>query len=89
MPMAAWGHIKTISKGNAVNEKSDVRSKATPQKGIAYKWIALSNVTLASLMGMINGSIILISLPAIFKGIQILWPPTRSSIYCGFSWATA
>ena len=71
MPMAAWGHIKTISKGNTVNEKSDVRNKATPQKGIAYKWIALSNVTLASLMGMINGSIILISLPAIFKGIQI------------------
>jgi len=41
------------------------------KKGIDYKWIALSNVTLASLMGTINGSIILISLPAIFKGIQI------------------
>ncbi|HUL62849.1 MAG TPA: MFS transporter, partial [Methanocella sp.] len=39
--------------------------------GIAYKWIALSNVTLATLMGTINGSIILISLPAIFKGIQL------------------
>lgn len=38
---------------------------------IAYKWIALFNVTLASLMGSINGSIILISLPAIFKGIQM------------------
>jgi EmrB/QacA subfamily drug resistance transporter len=41
------------------------------KKGIDYKWIALSNVTLASLMGTVNGSIILISLPAIFKGIQI------------------
>ena len=41
------------------------------KKGISYKWIALSCVTLASLMGMVNGSIILISLPAIFTGIQI------------------
>ena len=72
--MAAWGNIKTISKGSTVTEKSNVKNNAgesTPKKGIAYKWIALSNVTLASLMGMINGSIILISLPAIFKGIQI------------------
>jgi len=37
-----------------VNEKSDVKNEATPKKGIAYKWIALSNVTLASLMGMIQ-----------------------------------
>jgi MFS family permease len=41
------------------------------RQGIAYKWIALSNVILATLMGTINGSIILISLPAIFNGIQI------------------
>ncbi|HEY3360295.1 MAG TPA: MFS transporter [Methanosarcina sp.] len=40
-------------------------------KNIAYKWVALFNVTLASLMGSVNGSIILISLPAIFKGIQM------------------
>ncbi|WP_275425541.1 MFS transporter [Methanosarcina horonobensis] len=40
-------------------------------KGIAYKWIALFNITLSSLMGTINGSIILISLPAIFNGIKI------------------
>ncbi|BDZ69900.1 MFS transporter [Methanobacterium petrolearium] len=39
--------------------------------GFDYKWIALSNVIIASLMGMINGSITLISLPAIFNGIQI------------------
>lgn len=40
-------------------------------RNIDYKWVALSNVTLSSLMGTINGSIILISLPAIFKGIEI------------------
>lgn len=39
--------------------------------GIDYKWIALSNVIIASLMGMINMSIVLISLPAIFNGIHI------------------
>lgn len=40
-------------------------------KNTSYKWIALFNVTLASLMGSINSSIILISLPAIFTGIQM------------------
>ena len=36
-----------------------------------YKWIALSNTTLGILMATINGSIVLISLPAIFTGIQL------------------
>ncbi|MGB9937059.1 MAG: MFS transporter [Methanobacterium sp.] len=41
------------------------------KRGLDYKWIALINVIIASLMGSINGSITLISLPAIFNGIQI------------------
>jgi MFS family permease len=36
-----------------------------------YKWIALTNTTLGVFMAIINGSIILISLPAIFRGIGI------------------
>lgn len=36
-----------------------------------YKWIALSNTTLGMLMATINSSIILISLPAIFRGVGI------------------
>jgi MFS family permease len=36
-----------------------------------YKWIALSNTTLGVLVATINASILLISLPAIFKGINI------------------
>ncbi|TAJ47077.1 MAG: MFS transporter [Herbiconiux sp.] len=36
-----------------------------------YKWVALSNTTLGMLMATINGSIVLISLPAIFTGIQL------------------
>ncbi len=36
-----------------------------------YKWIALTNTTLGSLMATIDSSIVLIALPAIFKGIGI------------------
>ncbi|MCL2514754.1 MAG: MFS transporter [Microbacteriaceae bacterium] len=36
-----------------------------------YKWVALSNTTLGILMATINSSIVIISLPAIFKGIDI------------------
>jgi MFS family permease len=36
-----------------------------------YKWIALSNTTLGVLMATINSTIVLISLPAIFRGISL------------------
>ena len=36
-----------------------------------YKWIALSNTTLGVLVGTINSSIVIISLPAIFRGIHL------------------
>ncbi len=36
-----------------------------------YKWIALSNTTLGTLLATINSSIVLISLPAIFRGIGL------------------
>ncbi len=36
-----------------------------------YKWVALSNTTIAMFMAAVNGSILLISLPAIFNGIHI------------------
>ncbi len=38
---------------------------------VEYKWIALSNTTIGTLMASIDGSIVLIALPAIFKGIAI------------------
>lgn len=56
---------------NAIEKVMDKSIAGTSGKGIDYKWIALFNVTLSSLMGTINGSIILISLPAIFNGIQL------------------
>jgi MFS family permease len=36
-----------------------------------YKWIALSNTTLGMLVATINSSIVIISLPAIFRGIGL------------------
>jgi len=36
-----------------------------------YKWVALSNTTLGILMATINQSIVLIALPAIFRGIHL------------------
>ncbi len=38
---------------------------------VEYKWVALSNTTLGVLMASVNGTITLISLPAIFNGINI------------------
>jgi len=39
--------------------------------GMEYKWTAMANVFIASIMGSINMSIVMIALPAIFNGIQI------------------
>src|SRR5690242_4231235 len=39
--------------------------------GSGYRWISLSNTTLGTLMATINGSIILIALPDIFRGIGV------------------
>ena len=39
--------------------------------GGRYKWIALSNTTLGMLVATINSSIVIISLPAIFRGIHL------------------
>jgi len=36
-----------------------------------YKWIALSNATLGTLMATINQSIVLIALPDVFHGIGL------------------
>jgi MFS family permease len=45
--------------------------EAGPAGHDRYKWIALSNTTLGILMVTINTSILLISLPAIFRGIKL------------------
>jgi MFS family permease len=42
-----------------------------PLRGAHYKWVALSNTTLGMLAATVNASIVIISLPAIFRGIHL------------------
>jgi MFS family permease len=63
-------------------------------RSVHYKWIALSNTTLGILMVTINQSILLISLPALFRGIELnpLVPSNTSYLlwmFMGFTLVTA
>jgi MFS family permease len=63
-------------------------------RGRNYKWIALSNTTLGVLMVTINQSILLISLPDLFRGIRLnpLQPSNTSYflwVFMGFMLVTA
>src|ERR1017187_10499423 len=67
---------------------------ASDGRGVHYKWIALSNTTLGILMVTINQSILLISLPALFRGIKLnpLVPSNTSYflwVFLGFLLVTA
>jgi MFS family permease len=67
---------------------------AADGRGVHYKWIALSNTTLGILMVTINQSILLISLPALFRGIKLnpLVPSNTSYflwVFLGFLLVTA
>jgi MFS family permease len=54
-----------------VASQTEAAPSAAGGGGIPYKWIALSNTTLGILMVTINQSILLISLPALFRGIKL------------------
>src|SRR6202042_2271314 len=73
-------------------EQAAPSGKGAP--GVHYKWIALSNTTLGILMVTINQSILLISLPALFRGIKLnpLVPSNTSYflwVFLGFMLVTA
>jgi MFS family permease len=57
--------------------------KSSPQQPVGrnYKWIALSNTTLAVFMSALNGSSLMIALPAIFRGIRLNPLEAGSSAY--------
>src|SRR6201996_1847047 len=42
-----------------------------PPKPDSYAWIALANTTAAIFMASLDGSVVIIALPAIFKGIHL------------------
>ncbi len=63
-----------MSKDHGTNDTpSETAPPARHRKlhHIDYKWIALSNTTLGTFMAGLDTSIVLISLPAIFRGIHI------------------
>jgi MFS family permease len=49
----------------------DQQSGNSPGRGSAYQWVALSNTTLAMVMATIDGSIVIVAMPAIFRGINL------------------
>jgi MFS family permease len=78
----------------AVEEQSMAVAPPADTRGKHYKWIALSNTTLGILMVTINQSILLISLPALFRGINLnpLVPSNTSYflwVFMGFLLVTA
>jgi MFS family permease len=89
---------RSLETGPASNGKvSDATVSDTTVsdgRGRNYKWIALSNTTLGILMVTINQSILLISLPALFRGINLnpLVPSNTSYflwVFMGFILVTA
>ena len=78
----------------AIEEQALEAIPAPDSRGRNYKWIALSNTTLGILMVTINQSILLISLPALFRGINLnpLVPSNTSYflwVFMGFMLVTA
>jgi MFS family permease len=78
----------------AVGKQEVAASQAPDSPPDRYKWIALSNTTLGILMVTINQSILLISLPDLFRGINLnpLVPANVSYflwIFMGFLLVTA
>ncbi|WP_371404222.1 MFS transporter [Kribbella sp. NBC_00662] len=54
-----------------VSGDKSVRRFAVESDHPHYKWVALSNTTLGVLMATVNSSIVIISLPDIFRGIKL------------------
>ena len=63
---------RRVSADARVTRRSHYRDSHGPDpRGEGYKWIALSNCTLGILLATLDGSITLIAMPAIFKGIKL------------------
>jgi MFS family permease len=73
--------LRTRSPNDAPRESASTRapggeparsdSPSSGRGGDRYKWIALSNVTLGVLLATLDGSITLIAMPDIFRGIHL------------------
>jgi len=69
--------LATTDRSLGGTEATGTGPAATPDgskrglRGAHYKWVALSNTTLGMLAATVNASIVIISLPAIFRGIHL------------------
>ncbi len=61
----------TSSEQRAGRQGGDGPGSLAGDKQGAYKWVALSNTTLSMVMATIDGSIVIIAMPAIFRGIHL------------------
>ena len=54
-----------------MNPQPRVSTPTRPAVGANYKWVALSNTTIAVSLSTIDSSIVLIAMPEIFRGIEL------------------
>ncbi|WP_443071832.1 MFS transporter [Streptomyces sp. NBC_01477] len=58
-----------------MSEPADIRlapgGATAPERPDRYKWVALSNTSLGMFMATVDSSIVIISMPAIFRGIHL------------------
>jgi MFS family permease len=57
--------------GASTGEQLAARNRLRTAQDDRYKWVALANTTAAMFMATLDGSIVIIALPAIFRGIHL------------------
>ncbi len=58
-------------QGGDDRQRGSGRGRRRGGRAPAYQWVALSNTTLAMVMATVDGSIVIVSMPAIFRGIDL------------------
>jgi len=67
-PYVTWTSVGAVS--TVVPMVNHVQAQDLEDR-YRHRWLALSNTTLGVFMAMVNSSIVLVSLPAIFRGIRL------------------
>jgi MFS family permease len=65
--------VATTTRGHWAGRRggNGAQGGSGPKREHAYQWIALSNTTLSMVMATIDGSIVIVAMPAIFRGIGL------------------
>jgi MFS family permease len=70
-PGAMNGHAPGANGQQPAAGPVSLGARSARAPGPNYKWVALSNTTLGMLAATVNASIVIIALPAIFRGIDL------------------